>query len=586
MDRSENEFKLIRNFETLKSHFRINCVKFLVQVVEQLYDKDITSLKESRIFRLLDQKCQEEISKKNNFVLSLPALCNVFENMNENEYKAKSTHLPSTFRYQTFIENVLTLKNLWKTHIVDNDDEKISSEKMQQLSDHLKCVSKEMASQFPDIGKKYVESVLQLQKDENEKEVFASQFGNTNSIIIQDGEQTIYVEQFGNDNKLIVQLEDRTQPRLLELRSGGKVNLRIVLKSIDTSAWETFTERITAIDLSDLNSDPVLKEAGITVNTIERGCVVVSLTTAYGVPIKTSLMKLFAVLFRVLKFELTLRKCNVSELNISGYVYCPERFYGGQDSDKCQQLPIIRHLSWKNLTTICDIDIDIYVTNLMKILIQNGFSTDVDEQLDVQIGWDIGESVDKGMPSCQIPASVDATLLLPDELKTLQLDLRHIIQSEKAIRLRFKCTGKFGYLKLVQEEGILYTITKMLFQNVLASHVQLSILLDTNYVHDSDIGHGVVLHLSKFSGEVTSGFLSKVIKTVLEGKEVSSMEDGENLKVKAILEYEDASDEESPPPTKRRQNSKKNGKYYDKMDTSDDSVEQVSSMGLKFSLYM
>lgn len=74
---------------------------------------------------------QEEISKKNNFVLSLPALCNVFENMNENEYKAKSTHLPSTFRYQTFIENVLTLKNLWKTHIVDNDDEKISSEKMQ-----------------------------------------------------------------------------------------------------------------------------------------------------------------------------------------------------------------------------------------------------------------------------------------------------------------------------------------------------------------------------------------------------------------------------------------------------------------------
>lgn len=85
--------------------------------------------------------------------------------MNENEYKAKSTHLPSTFRYQTFIENVLTLKSLWKTHIVDNDDEKISSEKMQQLSDHLKCVSKEMASQFPDIGKKYVESVLQLQKD-------------------------------------------------------------------------------------------------------------------------------------------------------------------------------------------------------------------------------------------------------------------------------------------------------------------------------------------------------------------------------------------------------------------------------------
>lgn len=57
---------------------------------------------------------------------------------------------------------------------------------------------------------------------ENEKEVSASQFGYNNSIIIKDSEQTIYLEQFGNDNKLIVQLEDRTQPRLLELKSSGK----------------------------------------------------------------------------------------------------------------------------------------------------------------------------------------------------------------------------------------------------------------------------------------------------------------------------------------------------------------------------
>lgn len=58
------------------------------------------------------------------------------------------------------------------------------------------------------------------------------------------------------------------------------------------------------------------------------------------------------------------------------FLFFKKAFIPGQDSDKCQQLPIIRHLSWKNLTSICDIDIDIYVTNLMKILIQNGFSTD------------------------------------------------------------------------------------------------------------------------------------------------------------------------------------------------------------------
>lgn len=50
---------------------------------------------------------------------------------------------------------------------------------------------------------------------------------------------------------------------------------------------------------------------------------------------------------------------------------------------------------------------------------------------------------------------------------------------------------------------------------------------------------GVVLYLFKFLGEVISGFLLKVIKMVLEGKEVLLMEDGENLKVKVIFEYED-----------------------------------------------
>lgn len=110
------------------------------------------------------------------------------------------------------------------------------------------------------------------------------------------------------------------------------------------------------------------------------------------------------------------------------------------------------------------------------------------------------------MPSCQIPATFDASLLLPDELKTLQLDLRHIKESEKAILLRFKCIGKFDYLKLVQEEGTLYTITKMLFQNVLASHVRLSILLDTNYVHDSNIGRGKILlfKLIRYINNVTA----------------------------------------------------------------------------------
>lgn len=83
------------------------------------------------------------------------------------------------------------------------------------------------------------------------------------------------------------------------------------------------------IDFFDLNFDLVLKEVGIIVNIIERGCVVVSFIIVYGVFIKIFFMKFFVVLFWVLKFELILWKCNVLELNISGYVYCLERFYEG-----------------------------------------------------------------------------------------------------------------------------------------------------------------------------------------------------------------------------------------------------------------
>lgn len=45
-----------------------------------------------------------------------------------------------------------------------------------------------------------------------------------------------------------------------------------------------------------------------------------------------------------------------------------------QSLKKHQDISIIRHLSWTSTTQNCDIDI--YVTNLMKNLIQNEFSTD------------------------------------------------------------------------------------------------------------------------------------------------------------------------------------------------------------------
>lgn len=75
------------------------------------------------------------------------------------------------------------------------------------------------------------------------------------------------------------------------------MNLWIVLKFIVIFVWEIFIERIMVIDFFDLNFDLVLKEVGIIVNIIERGCVVVSFIIVYGVFIKIFFMKFFVVLF-------------------------------------------------------------------------------------------------------------------------------------------------------------------------------------------------------------------------------------------------------------------------------------------------
>ena len=183
------------------------------------------------------------------------------------------------------------------------------------------------------------------------------------------------------------------------------VQLRMVLRSNQTKEWTEITENVLKLDLRDLNSNPVLKENNIAVDSIEKGCLVVSFNTASGIPIQHCLKLLFEVLFEVLEIESTLQKHNVSEIRINGYVYCPEQFKEGRciritlgilyfficinhyllipydiifitgpNTQTCHELFIIRHLSWTTPTTKCDVDI--YVSKLMKNLMQGDFSTD------------------------------------------------------------------------------------------------------------------------------------------------------------------------------------------------------------------
>lgn len=104
----------------------------------------------------------------------------------------------------------------------------------------------------------------------------------------------------------------------------------MVLRSNDTPEWRKITENVLKLDISDLNSNPVLLENDIIVDCIEKGCIVVSFNTASGNSIKASLKKLFDVLFRLLEMEKTLQKYKVPVIQVNGYIYCPEKFAEGK----------------------------------------------------------------------------------------------------------------------------------------------------------------------------------------------------------------------------------------------------------------
>ena len=56
----------------------------------------------------------------------------------------------------------------------------------------------------------------------------------------------------------------------------------MVLKSSQSLEWEQIKENATYLDIEDLNTKPALKENGITVKSINRGCLVVDFNTSRG----------------------------------------------------------------------------------------------------------------------------------------------------------------------------------------------------------------------------------------------------------------------------------------------------------------
>ena len=103
----------------------------------------------------------------------------------------------------------------------------------------------------------------------------------------------------------------------------------MVLKSSQSSEWEQIKENATNLDIEDLNTKPSLKENGITVISINRGCLVVDFNTSRGgAPFKEKIGSIMHVLFEVLDIRSTLQDNNASEIQVKGYIYHPKGFNG------------------------------------------------------------------------------------------------------------------------------------------------------------------------------------------------------------------------------------------------------------------
>ncbi|XP_078341385.1 uncharacterized protein LOC111106749 [Crassostrea virginica] len=514
---NDDDYSLWNNFDILLNYLRNDVARLLTNVLKRQYG-DVNGLKGSDMFESLENENKVEISKCSNFVVfPFSVLCDVLLKGNNHELNGN----------QPFYNDVSYLKDIWNTKITDNKDEKISSDFMQTFKIHIDEMSHRMIRKF---GEEFVLKKIKFDHsfEANEHTNSSAQLGNNNEMKVnigQNANSTFFIGQFGNENKMIFHLEDH---RGYELTTSGAVQCRMVLKSSQSSEWEQIKENATNLDIEDLNTKPALKENGITVISINRGCLVVDFNTSRGgAPFKEKIGSIMHVLFEVLDIRSTLQDNNASEIQVKGYVYHPKGF-NEPNRETVNELCIIRHLSWTSSTTNCDIDV--YVSNWMKHLLQHDFSTNVGEHIELRIRRDT--TYDEILKE-------EKTQMIREAIKTSPLELTKLDETGNTIDLSIQCTGKIAYSHFIEEDGPIVLITKTLFSMASPSLVRLSVLLDSSILNDVENDQGLVFCLSdssKITDAVTNGKFMQIMTTLLGGKYCSTLQNVRDLKIKAVLE--------------------------------------------------
>lgn len=147
MEEGENENLQMSNFSILWAYLKTDVARLLTKVLQTWYE-DINDLRESNIFENLENESKEEISKCSNLEFRLSVLYDVLlkekcETRNGNE---------------SFVSDVRYLKEIWKTHIMENENGKISSDEMLKIKKSIEEMSDRMTAQF---GEEFVLKKIQ-----------------------------------------------------------------------------------------------------------------------------------------------------------------------------------------------------------------------------------------------------------------------------------------------------------------------------------------------------------------------------------------------------------------------------------------
>lgn len=127
------------------------------------------------------------------------------------------------------------------------------------------------------------------------------------------------------------------------------VSCRMVIRAPLTPAWQQIKDNMCRLNPLQLNDKAMLKENGVILEKIEKGCLVIDVSMDNIDPLETNLQRIAHVLYEEGDVENVMQVHDTDALTIKGYIYNPEMYIHDDCSDTVFFLSA--HYNFVNLHT-------------------------------------------------------------------------------------------------------------------------------------------------------------------------------------------------------------------------------------------